>query len=165
MKNKLLTAALLSVVATAATATSSSVTTTSTTGTLPSLCEFSNVTNGSMDWNETTNVFDITTPAEFTMKVRDVTSVSVTNNGELYDVDANAVADNLSGLNYSGSSATPQDNLRSLSTTGTSTFTINNFDAPQYFDVSVTHSTTPSSTFVAKSSTNYRVSHTITCTF
>ena len=163
---RLFLAAAFTAVAATAGATSTSVTTSATTPTLPNLCEFSDITAGTMSWNEATNVFDNIVAPTLTMKVRDVIEVTVNTNKAVYDTGANTLSDVLSSVTYSGSSATPQDSARSLTTVvGTDNFRVNGFDAPQFFDMVIDHTAVPSSTFVAKSNTTYQLTHTITCAY
>ena len=164
--NKLLIATAIVAVASAVGATSSTVDSSATTPNLPNLCEFSNVSNGSMSWNESNNVFDNIVAPTLTMKVRDVTGVTVTTNKSLYNSTDSATADILSSVVYTGSTAVPQSNLRSLTATvGVADFVVNAFDDPQYFDMTLNHTAVPSSTFVAKDLTTYTLTHTITCAY
>lgn len=166
MYNTLKTALAVTLIATTASATSSTITSESTTGDLPNICEFSNAVTGAMAWDETNNVFNQTTPPSVTMKVRDVTSVVTDTDKVLYSVSDSATADNLAEVSYGSSTATPKDSLRSLVASGnTVIFVVDQFDQPQYFDMTLNHTAVPSQYFVAKDLTTYRITHTITCNF
>lgn len=166
MKNKILTAVAGAFIATSAAATTGTVDSSATTPNLPNLCEFTNVVDGVMTWNETTDVFDLTSAPSVSMKVRDVVSVVVNTDKVLYDDTNSNAANILDTVDYTSATAAPSDSLRSLTASGSATnFTVSSFDAPQYFDMSINHTAVPSQYFVAADFTTYYVRHTITCNF
>ena len=166
MKNKILTAVAGAFIATSAAATTGTVDSSATTPNLPNLCEFTNVVDGVMTWNETTGVFDQTSAPSVSMKVRDVISVVVNTDRALYDQTNATMANMLDEVDYSASTAASSDALRSLTADGNpANFTVMNFDAPQYFDMLINHTAVPSEYFVAADFTTYYVTHTITCNF
>ena len=121
-------------------------------GSVDDVCDFKDITDGSMTWDEGSLTWTVTTPLTVDLKVRGQTSVTVTNDGTLYT--SGGSADGSLDFNYSNTS-----------TSGSfSGGTLTGFDYRDRMDIEIGGSATMSDPeYLISGNTDYYTEHTITC--
>lgn len=122
-------------------------------GNVQDVCEFKDITDGTMSWDDPSLTWTIDTPLTVDLKVRGQTSVEVTNDGTLYtsagDPDATVSVD------YTGSSS---------SSGSFSGGTLSGFDYKDRMDIEISGSATVTDPeYMITANEDYYLEYTITC--